>query len=137
MATIINNSKDAYKTIRPHIKHFNREEVFFISLGGNNNVKSVKLAAVGDIDKTVIPTRYIYQQLCIDGATGVVLIHTHPSGNPKPSLADISETKKFITGLKALDINLVDHIIVAEDSIFSFADEKVSIFSKTNIYETG
>lgn len=128
MATIINNSKDAYEAIKPLISRAEQEEVFIIALGSNNNVKSVKLAAIGDIDATVFPKRYIYQQLCIDGASQAILAHTHPSGNPKPSKADIKATRELQEGLKTLGIALCDHIIIGDGKFFSFDSDSVFTF---------
>ena len=125
MATIITNPQDAYAAIKPLISRTEQEEVFIIALGCNHNVKSVKLAAIGDIDATVFPKRYIYQQLCIDGAVSAILAHTHPSGNPKPSNADIKATRELQEGLKTLGITLCDHIIIGDGKIFSFDSDSV------------
>ena len=57
------------------------------------------------------------------GSGGIVLAHNHPSGNPKPSNSDKQITQKLQTGAKALDMQLVDHIIIADRLAFSFADE--------------
>lgn len=58
-------------------------------------------------------------------ADGVILVHNHPSGNSKPSSADINQTKDVRNGLKCLDIKLLDHIIIADDEFYSFAGEQV------------
>jgi DNA repair protein RadC len=57
------------------------------------------------------------------GATAVILSHNHPSGNLKPSQADLNLTKKMQEGGKLLDIQVIDHIIMTADSYMSFADE--------------
>jgi DNA repair protein RadC len=51
-------------------------------------------------------------------------VHNHPSGDSKPSESDIRQTERLKRALRAVEITLMDHIIVAEDSFFSFADEK-------------
>ncbi len=51
------------------------------------------------------------------------MVHNHPSGNLKPSSADIQITEKLKTACKLLEIDLLDHLIITKDSYFSFADE--------------
>ena len=57
------------------------------------------------------------------GATGLLLAHNHPTGNLQPSKTDIALTKKIKTAAQAIDIQLLDHLIVSENGYFSFADE--------------
>ena len=59
------------------------------------------------------------------GATGLLLAHNHPTGNLQPSKADIALTEKINKAAKAIDIQLLDHLIVSEKSYFSFADENI------------
>lgn len=59
------------------------------------------------------------------GATGFLLAHNHPTGNLQPSKADISLTKKIKAATQAVDIQLLDHLIVSENGYFSFADENI------------
>ena len=56
-------------------------------------------------------------------ARSVILVHNHPSGNLKPSQADINLTNKMVDCGKLLDITVLDHLIITEESFFSFADE--------------
>ncbi|MBS7297091.1 MAG: hypothetical protein KIG34_04985, partial [Bacteroidales bacterium] len=56
-------------------------------------------------------------------ASGVFLVHNHPSGSPVPSSADMIETEKLQNGLTAIGIRLVDHVIITDNSFYSFADE--------------
>ena len=56
-------------------------------------------------------------------ASNVVLVHNHPSGSLSPSRDDIELTKKIIIGCKALDIIVLDHIIIGQNKYYSFSDE--------------
>ena len=57
------------------------------------------------------------------GATGLLLAHNNPTGNLQPSQADLSLTEKIKVATQAIDIQLLDHLIVSENGYFSFADE--------------
>ena len=79
----------------------------------------------GGIDGTVADTRIIFAHAILAGATAMILFHNHPSGNLKPSQADISLTKRLKEAGSILDIQVLDHLIVTAESYYSFADEGV------------
>src|SRR5690606_24853333 len=56
-------------------------------------------------------------------ASGIILAHNHPSGNIKPSTADVGQTRKIINGGEVLEIRILDHLIVTPDGYYSFKDE--------------
>jgi DNA repair protein RadC len=67
----------------------------------------------GTIDHAVVSTREIVRHALQENATGIVLFHNHPSGNPQPSLEDIHFTRKAKAALELVDLKLVQHMIVA------------------------
>lgn len=99
------------------------ESFFMVLLNqANNTIGFVKISQ-GGIAGTVVDVRilakYAIESLC----ASVILCHNHPSGNTKPSNADISITNKAINALKLFDIKVLDHIILTESSYLSFGDE--------------
>ena len=58
-------------------------------------------------------------------ASGIIVVHNHPSGSALPGTADIQSTKQLDRALKACDISLVDHVVIAQDNYYSFADEEL------------
>ena len=78
----------------------------------------------GGVVGTIIDPRVIFQYALKTNAAQIILAHNHPSGNLKPSDADISITKKIKEGGIHLDINVLDHIILTVDErYYSFAEE--------------
>ena len=77
----------------------------------------------GGIDCTVVDSTVILKKALEEMATSLILCHNHPSGNLKPSNADIVLTKKIKDAAALLDIKVIDHIIVSEVGYYSFADE--------------
>ena len=69
------------------------------------------------------PIGRIFKHAFEYNAVSIVLIHNHPSGNTKPSSQDFNITKSIINGAKTLNINIIDHLIIAQNSYYSFADE--------------
>ena len=73
--------------------------------------------------RTITHPREIYADIITDRASGVIVCHNHPSGNNQPSDADVRITEKLKKASEMLEIKLLDHIIIADKSYFSFADE--------------
>ena len=99
-------------------------ESFFILLlnQGNKTIGYAKISQ-GGIAGTVVDVRIIAKYAVESLAVSVILAHNHPSGNLKPSEADLTITKKIKEGLKILDIKVFDHIILTADSYYSFEYE--------------
>ena len=72
---------------------------------------------------TVADPKVIFKKALEDLASGIILVHNHPSGNLKPSRADLQLTEKLAHAGKLLEIPVLDHIIFTDNGYFSFADE--------------
>ena len=83
------------------------------------------LLSKGGLTGTLVDVRIIMRQALELGAVALVLAHNHPSGTLRPSKADKDVTAKVKQAALALDITILDHIIVTEKDYFSFADEGV------------
>ena len=77
----------------------------------------------GGINQSVVDIRVLFKHALDHLATGVIIAHNHPSGNLQPSSHDINITKQIEKAGDLLQIKLLDHIIVAQNSYFSFADQ--------------
>ena len=81
--------------------------------------------SAGGMDSTVIDTKAVIRRALERKACGVILVHNHPSGSAMPGQADIRQTAVLKKALQACEIQLLDHVVVAEDSWYSFADEEL------------
>ena len=116
-------SKDAYQTIAALIADLYHEEFWVLLLNQANEVLERKKISSGGMTATVVDAR-IFFRTALDGkAAGVIAVHNHPSGNLKPSQADIALTQKLVAAGKTLELPVLDHLIVSERGYFSFADE--------------
>ena len=120
----IESSKSVFRVMQPLIGDLAHEEFWIIYLNNSNKVLRKQQLSRGGMTGTLVDIRIVMKQALEEGATSIILAHNHPSGNPAPSDQDITLTKKLIAGGKLLDITVLDHIIVAGDTYFSFADEK-------------
>lgn len=101
------------------------EEFWILMLSRSNHIIDKARISQGGIAGTVIDTRLILRSAIEKLASGLILCHNHPSGNIQPSDADKKITEKIKTAANLMEINLLDHIIVADKSYFSFADEGI------------
>ena len=100
-----------------------QEEVKIILLNRSNKVLGIYSLAKGGLTSCVVDVRIILSIALKTLATGIILVHNHPSGNLKPSKADLDITKKLKQSCDLLDISFLDHLIITKDNYFSFADE--------------
>lgn len=121
----IQTPQQAFLAIKEHLSYPEQEELWLLSLNNRNKLLSVRFIGLGTDCEVLISTKVIAKNAVVDMAAGVILVHTHPSGNPKPSAADIKATQRVSDALKILEVVLLDHIIVSQDSFFSFAEDSV------------
>ena len=99
------------------------ESFFLLLLNRANNTIGYAKISQGGTAGTIVDSKIVAKYAVDSLASAVILAHNHPSGNRQPSPADIQITKKIKEGLKLLDIEVLDHIILTEESFYSFADE--------------
>jgi len=121
----IESSNDAYNIFAPILADLNQEEFWILLLNRNNRVISEKHISSGGVSGTVVDPKVIFKVALDNLASAIILAHNHPSGNLKPSSQDIAITKKLITAGNAIEVKVLDHIIVSQNGYFSFADEGI------------
>lgn len=97
------------------------ETVFLLCLDAKCKVLCCKEVGEGSVNSAAVPIRRIVEMALGANATSVVLAHNHPSGIALPSDEDIQTTRRLAMALDAVEINLVDHIVVADDDFVSMA----------------
>jgi hypothetical protein len=101
------------------------EQFIVLYLDSGKKILGYKVISQGGITGTVIDVRLIMGLALKTFATSIILSHNHPSGMPLPSDADLSITSKIINAAKYFSITVLDHIVVTENSYYSFADNSV------------
>lgn len=100
-----------------------REAMVAIFLNRRNNTIGFQITSIGGFTSIVVDIRIVLQTALLSGATSIILCHNHPTGNLEPSLSDKELTDKFKKACEVMDIQLMDHLILTEDSYYSFLDE--------------
>ncbi len=126
---IISTSKEAYDiltTLFPQETICLQEQFVVLYLNRANRLLGSYQLSKGGLTGTVADVRLILSVALKTLASGLILAHNHPSGNLKPSEADIGLTKKIKQSAKLMDIELLDHIIISNEGYFSFTDDGIS-----------
>lgn len=116
-------SEDAYKIIKPFLLDAGVEEFWVIILNRANYVIRNEKISSGGLAGTVADPKVIFKRALDAKGCSIILVHNHPSGNLKPSEADISLTRKLKESGLLLEIPVIDHLIFTDHRYFSFADE--------------
>ncbi len=114
-----------YDLMLPVLKGLRREEFWLISLNASSYLAGRDRLTVGGSTSTVIDAKQVISLALERGAESLVLVHNHPSGNPRPSQADIDQTRRIKQACGTLGIRLSDHLVFCDDAFFSFADDRL------------
>ena len=121
----VKSSKDAFDVLGPLLADLRHEEFWILILNRSNRITDKICISTGGVAGTVVDPKIIFKKAIEANASSLILFHNHPSGNLKPSQADIDITRKLKKGGEMLDIAVLDHLIISESGYFSFADEGV------------
>tara|TARA_B100000401_G_scaffold200964_2_gene135504 strand:- start:1388 stop:2065 length:678 start_codon:yes stop_codon:yes gene_type:complete len=119
----ITSATDVFNEISPFVADLNHEEFWVFYLNRANIVLRKEKISSGGITGTVIDNKIILKKALLNLASSIILVHNHPSGNLNPSIQDKKVTRKMKLACELLEINLLDHLIIAGNSYYSFADE--------------
>ena len=121
----ISSSKDVFTILQPFLGDLPHEEFWVVYLNNSNKILHKEQLSKGGITGTLVDIRLVLKRALEFGAIGLVLAHNHPSGTLRPSKVDKALTQKLKRAAEALDIVVLDHLIITEKAYFSFADEQL------------
>lgn len=121
----IGKAKDVFDILSPYLSDLQVEEFWAIFLNQSNQVIYKNQLTKGGIDQSIVDIRILFKIAFEHFATGIIIAHNHPSGSLKPSTSDIQITRKIKEAGNLLNIQLLDHIIIAQNQFVSFAEENL------------
>lgn len=116
----LDNPAEMYQFMHSVMYDLQYEECHVMMLDAKRHLLGHKLVSRGGITESTVDTRMVLRHALLAGATSIVLFHNHPSGNPQPSAADDHLTETLQYASRALNIRLMDHIIIGSDTYFSY-----------------
>ena len=117
---IINSTTTVFETYKSEFVDSKQEKFCALYLDTKKNVISFKVLFKGTLDKSIVHPREVFKEAILLSASGVIVMHNHPSGDVTPSKEDIEVTNSLIYTGNMLGIKLVDHIIFGKNKYYSF-----------------
>ena len=114
-----------FRLMLPSLKNLDHEECWVLFLNRANFLIGKELISSGSLESTPLDSQKILRRGIEKQCRHIILVHNHPSGQPRPGEADIRQTDRLRKALALMGITLMDHIVVAEDAFYSFAEERV------------
>ncbi len=121
----IRSSIDVFNIFNPIMEDLLHEEFWVLYLNRCNKIINKTKISQGGLSGTVTDLRLIYKEAIRYSSSGIILCHNHPSGNINPSESDKKITQKIKEAGNLMDIQLMDHIIIANKQYYSFADSVI------------
>ncbi len=121
----VSGSREAFELVKRDLMDLAHEEFWVLLFNRANRLIKKKRVSEGGVSGTVADPKIIYKLALEELASGIIVVHNHPSGNLTASQSDIKLTSKLKEAGQVLEIQLLDHLIVAGQKYFSFADEGI------------
>ena len=123
LITSSKKAEEVFRQVFPENKIEYKEMFFVLLLNRRNEVLGVSQIGIGNASGVLVDSREIFTLALKSASTGIILAHNHPSGQSKPSHADIQMTKRIKSFADMIDVILLDHIILTTQSYTSMIDE--------------
>lgn len=117
---LIRTADDAYRVLCPLARGLDREHFWRLDLDSRRRLLGCELVSVGSLDMSVVHPREVFKGALLNNAHSVIVAHSHPSQDARPSKADRQLTRQLLLAGFLLQVELVDHLIVTDDGYFSF-----------------
>lgn len=128
MNSSITKHTSAAGFVRNWMCQLDHEEVWAIFLTKSLTIICEMMLSKGTLTQTSIDCRTVLRNALLVNAASLILLHNHPSGDPRPSASDIHFTDRLKKACSLMDISLIDHIVIGQDGYFSFAEEITTKF---------
>ncbi|MBO5634997.1 MAG: DNA repair protein RadC [Bacteroidales bacterium] len=114
-----------FRLMTPKLRGLDHEEFWVIFLNRANYVIHKEMISLGGMSSTVVDPRLVIRKALDKRACGIILVHNHPSGNPRPGQNDLEQTAAIKKAAETFNISLLDHVIICDDMYFCFSEDKV------------
>jgi len=118
---------DIYESMKAETK-IDRECVWILHVNGRNRIIHKELVSMGTVNASLVAPREVFRRAIIEGSAAIVIVHNHPSGDPEPSMDDISICNRLLEAAKILDMKLLDFMVIGTGGYVSFMEKNVGGF---------
>ena len=118
----IHSPEDVAALLTPEMAALDKEHLRVLTLDRKNRVMENERLYVGSVNSTHVRAAEVFRTAIKQNYPGVIVVHNHPSGDPEPSAHDVAVTQALVQAGRMLDIELLDHVVVARDGFVSMKD---------------
>ncbi|NOQ55792.1 MAG: DNA repair protein RadC [Nanohaloarchaea archaeon] len=119
----IKSAKDVFNYAHERLKDLDREHFVILHLDTKNKITKDETISIGILNASLIHPREVFKSAIKESANSIILVHNHPSGDCAPSDEDLSITKKLIKAGELLNIKVLDHVIIGDNSYWSYIEK--------------
>ena len=120
---VLRDSAAAAATLLPCFVGLDREQFLVCCLDAKNCCIGVNIVSIGTLTLSIVHPREVFKPAILLNAAAIIAVHNHPSGDPTPSPEDQTLTTRLREAGELLGIRLLDHLILGDDRLYSFADQ--------------
>ncbi len=120
---VLRDSAAAAAALRPYFAGLDREQFLVCCLDAKNTSIGVNIVSIGSLTLSIVHPREVFKPAILLNACAIIAVHNHPSGDPTPSAEDRTLTARLREAGDLLGIRLLDHLILGDDRLYSFADQ--------------
>ena len=117
-------AKDVFDLMHEELKNKKQEEFWVLLLNTQNIIIKKELITKGVLDASILHPREVFKPAVKYSAGKIILVHNHPSGSSEPSQEDLEVTRQLIDAGKLIDIKILDHVIIGNESYWSWIEDK-------------
>lgn len=121
----VGSPDDAYKIFKDFLENLDREVFVVMSLDTKNQPLTINVAHIGNLNSCIVSPACVLRVAILSSANSIMVAHNHPSGDTKPSKADIRITHSLKEASELMGINFLDHLIIGDESYLSLREEGV------------
>lgn len=126
----LQNPSEVIEVMQEELNKYDRELFCILNLKTKGQVINLNIVSMGSLQASIVHPREVFKSAILSNASGIILLHNHPSGDCQPSEADIAVTKRLIDAGELLGISVLDHIVIGEQKNYYSFMENNMLFKK-------
>nr|WP_255457356.1 DNA repair protein RadC [Sporosarcina sp. JAI121] len=119
----VRSPEDGYKIFKQFLGELDREYLVVMCLDTKNQPTAINIAHIGSLNSSIVHPREVMKVAILSNSSSIIIFHNHPSGNPVPSNEDIEVTKRLVKAGEIIGIDLMDHLIIGDDTFVSLKEK--------------
>lgn len=121
---VVRSPEDGYNLLHQFLGNVDREHFVVVCLDTKNQPTNTNVCHIGSLNASIVHPREVMKPAILSNAASILVGHNHPSGNPEPSQEDIQVTRKLVEAGKIMGIDILDHIVMGDDSFVSLKEKE-------------